>query len=208
MCGDIIDSFYRRNRHIIHIAAEIWNSLQIVLWWRHKMEIITALLDLSGENHWSLGDYPHSLRKDAEHFSLFFDVSPYSCRWLFYAITKACDFIDFMELHRLHTRSNQITFCISYINFTFYKRKNNRTCISVDRFHSGTFDIISATFWRTEAGVWTPAAHWLNSDQQGHIGRSIWPLTPVRPLECKRLLQNIANTCDLKTSAHKQLGRN
>ena len=78
----------------------------------------------------------------------------------------------------------------------------------LDRFHSGTFDIISATCWRTEAGVWTPAAHWLNFDQQGHIGRSIWPLTPVRPLECKRLLQNIADTCDLKTSAHKQLGWN
>ena len=48
----------------------------------------------------------------------------------------------------------------------------------------------------------------LITDKQGHIGRSIWPLTPVRPLECKRLLQNIADTCDLKTSLHKQLDWN
>ena len=48
----------------------------------------------------------------------------------------------------------------------------------------------------------------LITGQRGHIGRSIWPLAPVRPLECKRLLQNIADTCDLKTSAHKQLDWN
>ena len=69
--------------------------------------------------------------------------------------------IDFIELQILHTRSNQIKFCISCINIRFYKRIN-KTCIGVDRFNSDTFDIISATCWRAEADVWTPAVLWLN----------------------------------------------